>query len=168
LPAAPSVFLIRKALFLSLKNLTKDIPMPTQQTVDIWPFFRGQYKVYVEDATLKDRIAGWQDCRVHCVYYNRQFRVVAWDIIFSSKLYNRVAELCGLPPKQKSPGRVAHGKRLGARAKALGHVGVQNRGDFPIVDFAQIRRNRRVAVAPSMDSRQAKSAPSTADFSSVT
>ena len=125
--------------------------MPTQQMVDIWPFFRGQYKVYVEDAALKDRIAGWQDCRVHCVYHNRQLRVVAWDIIFPSRLYNRVTELCGLPPKKKSPGRVAHGKRLGARAKRLGYVGVHNRGDFPIVNIAQMRRNGRMVTAPSMD-----------------
>lgn len=110
---------------------------PAATTVDIWPFSRGQYKVYVEDTALKDRIAGWQDCRVHCVYHNRRFQVVAWDIIFPSRLYDRVAQLCGLPPKKKSPGRVAHGKRLGAWAKRLGHVGVQNRGDFPIVRIAQ-------------------------------
>lgn len=142
--------------------------MPTQHTVDIWPFFRGQYKVYVEDAALKDRIAGWQDCRVHCVYHNRRFRVVAWDIIFPSRLYDRVAELCGLPSRQKSPGRVAHGKRLGARAKRLGHVGVQNGGDFPIVNIAQTRRNGRMAVAPSIDSRREKSTPLTADFTAAT
>lgn len=124
------------------------------QDTDIWPFFRGQYKVYVEDAALKDRIAGWQDCRVHCVYHNRRFQVVAWDIIFPSRLYDRVAQLCGLPPKKKSPGRVAHGKRLGVRAKRLGHVGAQNRGDFPIVNIAQTRRNGRMAVAPSMDSQR--------------
>ena len=142
--------------------------MSTQHTVDIWPFFRGQYKVYVEDAALKDRIAGWKDCRVHCVYHNRRMRVVAWDIIVPSRLYNRVAELCGLPPKQKSPGRVAHGKRLGARAKRLGYVGVKNRDDFPIVRIAQTRRSEPLAVALSMGSRQAKSAHSTADFTTVT
>ena len=55
-----------------------------------------------------------------------------------------------------------------ARAKRLGYVGVQNRGDFPIVGIAQTRRNGRMAVAPSIDSRQAKSAPLTADFTAAT
>jgi len=128
--------------------------MPTQHTVDIWPFFRGQYKVYVEDAALKDRIAGWQGCRVHCVYHNRRFRVVAWDIIFPSRLYDRVAQLCGLPLKKKSTGRVAHGKRLGARAKALSHVGVPKQGDFPIVDFAQTRQDGHMAELPTMGSQR--------------
>ena len=123
------------------------------QATEIWPFFRGQYKVYVEDAVLKDRIAGWQGCRVHCTYHNRQLRVVAWDIVFPSKLHNRVAELCGLPLRKKSPGRVAHGKRLGTRAKALGHVGIQKQGDFPIVDLAQTRQDGRMAVVPSMRSQ---------------
>ena len=122
-----------------------------QQTQDtgIWPFFRGQYKVYVEDAALKDRIAGWRDCRVHCIYHNRRLQVVAWDIVVPSRLYDRVAQLCGLPLKKKSPGRVAHGKRLGVRAKVLGHVGVQNRGDFPIVDFAQTRQDGHMAELPT-------------------
>ena len=128
--------------------------MPTQQTVEIWPFLRGQYKVYLEDVALKDRIAGWQECRVHCIYHNRRLQVVAWDIIFPSRLYDRVAQLCGLPPRKKSPGRVAHGKRLGAKAKALGHVGAQNRGDFPIVDFAQTRQDGHMAELPTMGSQR--------------
>ena len=120
----------------------------TQDTA-IWPFFRSQYKVYVEDAALKDRIAGWQGCRVHCIYHNPRFRVVAWDIIVPSRLYDRVAQLCGLPPRKKSPGRVAHGKRLGGRAKMLGYVGVQSRGDFPIVNIAQTRRKGQTTSPPS-------------------
>jgi len=127
-------------------NHTEAQSRPRQQTkttIDLWPYFRGTHKVYVEDTALKDRIASWQGCRVHCLYYNRHFTLVAWDIIFPARLYNRVAELCGLPPKKKSPRRVAWGRRLGAQAKALGHIGIPQQGDFAIVDCAQTRPERR-------------------------
>lgn len=125
---------------------------PRQQpkaAVDLWPYFRGTYKVYVEETVLKDRIANWQDCRIHCLYYNRHFTLVAWDIIFPSRLYNRVAQLCGLPPRKKSPKRVAHGKRLGILAMTNGYVGLPKRGDFPIVTITQTRRKGQTTLSSS-------------------
>jgi len=98
---------------------------------ELWPYYRGWYKVYVEDAALRDRIAGWKDCRLSNTYYNRRFRVIAWDLIVPAKLHDRVAELCGLPLRKKAPRRVAHGKRLGARAKARGYLGVTKRVNLP-------------------------------------
>lgn len=67
----------------------------------IWRLSRSLYKVYVEDKTLKDQLAGWKDCRLHCVYFNRHFRVVGWDLIFPSRLYDRIAKLCGLPTRKQ-------------------------------------------------------------------
>ena len=117
-------------------------------TEEIWRYFDA-FKVYTENATLKDRIASWEECRVSNRYYNRQGRLFAWDLIFPRKLYNRVAELCGLPPRKKSPKRVAQGKRLGARARHLGYVGVKQQADFAIVDSAQTRQGGQTILSSS-------------------
>lgn len=102
---------------------------------DIWLFDRGRYKVYVEDRALKDQIAGWRGCTVHGVYFNQRFQVVGWDLLMSSRLYDRVAKLCGLPPRAKSPRRVAQGQRVGALAQARNHLGLPQEGSFSNSQF---------------------------------
>ena len=119
-------------------------------TEEIWPYF-DEFKVYTEKTALKDRIASWEGCRVSNHYYNRECQLIGWDLIVPRRLHDRVAELCGLPLRKKSPGRVAQGKRLGAQAKQLGYVGIQNRGGFPIVDSAQTRRKGQTTPSPSQD-----------------
>lgn len=91
------------------KTHTSDEDAALRNPPVIWRFFTGTYKVYVEDKALKDQIASWQDCKLHCVYFNRRFQVQGWDLAFPSRLYNRVAALCGLPLRKKHPKRVAHG-----------------------------------------------------------
>lgn len=103
---------------------TSDEDAPVRKTPCIWRFFAGTYKVYVEDKALKDQLAGWQDCRLHCVYFNRHFQVVGWDLIFPSRLYSRVARLCGLPSRQKSQKRIANAQQLGLLAKTHNHLGL--------------------------------------------
>jgi len=117
-------------------------------TEEIWHYF-DEFKVYTENPALKDRIASWEGCRVSNLYYSRQGRLFAWDLIFPRRLYDRVADLCGLPLRKKAPGRVAQGKRLGARAKQLGYVGVKQEGDFTIVDSAQTRRKGQTTLSSS-------------------
>jgi len=117
-------------------------------TEEIWRYF-DEFKVYTENPALKDRIASWQGCRVSNRYYTRQGRLFAWDLIFPRRLYDRLAELCGLPLRRKAPGRVAQGKRLGARAKRLGYVGVKQQVGFPIVDSVQTRRKGQTTLASS-------------------
>jgi hypothetical protein len=121
---------------------------PDEAPEEIWPYF-DEFKVYTEHITLKDRIAGWQGCRVSNLYYNRHGRLFAWDLIFPRRLYDRVAELCGLPPRKTSQKRVAQGKRLGARAKALGYVGVKKQADLSIVDSVHTRRKGQTTLASS-------------------
>lgn len=126
-------------------------------TTEIWRYF-DEFKVCTEHATLKDRIASWEGCRVSNRYYNRRGQLFAWDVIFPRRLYDRVAQLCGLPLRKKSPGRVAHGKRLGARAKRFGYVGVKQQGGFPIVDSAQTRRKGQTTLPPSQETASGVSA----------
>ena len=121
---------------------------PTIAAEEIWRYF-DEFKVYTENTALKDRIASWEGCRVSNRYYNRRGQLFAWDLIFPRRLHDRVAELCGLPLRKKAPGRVAQGKRLGARAKRLGYVGVKQQGGFPIVDLAQTRRKGQTTLASS-------------------
>jgi len=85
---------------------TSDEDAAVRKTACIWRLFTGAYKVYVEDKCLKDELVSWQGCKLHCVYFNRRFQVVGWDLVFPARLYNRVARLCGLPRK-KRPSRSA-------------------------------------------------------------
>ncbi|MBI2495753.1 MAG: hypothetical protein HYW10_04215 [Candidatus Omnitrophica bacterium] len=95
-----------------------------RKTPCIWRLFTGTYKVYVEDKALKDQLAGWQGCKLHCVYFNRHFQVQGWDLIFPSRLYDRVAKLCGLPSRRKSQQRIANAQQLGLLAKTHNHLGL--------------------------------------------
>ena len=103
---------------------TLDETKALRKTPVIWRLFTGVYKVYVEDKALKDQVASWQDCRLSCVYFNRHFQVQGWDLIFPSRLYDRVAKRCGVPPRKKHPKRVAQGQQVGAMAKARNHLGL--------------------------------------------
>lgn len=62
-------------------------------------------KVHVQDRVLKDQILAWPGCKLHCVYLNRAFTVVAWDLLVPSALYREVARLCRLSrPSRHSSG----------------------------------------------------------------
>jgi len=87
----------------------------------IWQYGRGLFKVYLDDIKLRDRIAGWEECVLHCRYMYPGGDN-AWDIIFPARLYDRVADLVGLPRKKKNPKRVALGKELGRKAVADDHL----------------------------------------------
>jgi hypothetical protein len=121
---------------------------PNPDTEEIWRYF-DEFKVYMENAKRKDRIASWQGCRVSNLYYNPKGQLIGWDVIFPRRLYDRVAQLCGLPLRQKPPGRVAQGQRLGARATALRNAKCHETGDFPIVDSAQRRQDGQTTPPPS-------------------
>ena len=88
--------------------------------------------MFLEDRDKRNRIASWEGCTIHGHYYypggNR-----AWDIICPTKLYNRVANLLGLPRKKKNPKRVEQGKKLGKRAVENDHLKLKASGeDKPI------------------------------------
>lgn len=81
---------------------------------EIWNFERGFIKVFTSSYEIKTQIARWARAKVSCYYISRDGKK-AWDFILPSKLYNRAAELLGLPMKQKNRNRVEAGKRVGRR-----------------------------------------------------
>ena len=95
---------------------------------EIWPYYRGYYKVYTEDYDVVRKIASWEGCRRSCTYYAQNGRLFGWDLIFPSNLYNKVARLVGLPARPKDPNRVAHGEKLGRLAKENDVLRLQNKG----------------------------------------
>lgn len=79
---------------------------------EIWSYSKGYYKVYLENGNLAKKIAGWRDGQPAGRYFDRKGRHIGWDIIFPSRLYNRVAKLIGMPGRQKNPNRVRQGKKI--------------------------------------------------------
>lgn len=92
---------------------------------EIWPYYRGYYKVYTEDYEAVKKIASWQDCRRSCTYHNPKGQVFGWDLIFPARLYKKVALAVGLPPRGKNSNRVAQGKKLGHLAKEKDFLGIK-------------------------------------------
>jgi len=91
---------------------------------EIWKWYRGYYKVYLEDSELKRRIAGMKGCKEHCKYSHPDGRL-GWDVIFPTKLYNTIAKLASLPLKKKNLNRVQHGRTLGSRAVTENRLGIK-------------------------------------------
>jgi len=73
---------------------------------EIWWYSKGFYKIYTEDYQEKEKIDSWQSCRCSNTYYDQYGKNKAWDLIFPSRLYNRVAKVIGAPPRKKNPLRV--------------------------------------------------------------
>jgi len=96
---------------------------------EIWEWYRGYYKVYLEDSVIKRQITGWGECKEHCYYFHLDGKR-GWDVIFPSKLYNRVAKLVSLPLKQKNLKRVQLGRMLGGRAVAENRLEIKKGYQF--------------------------------------
>jgi hypothetical protein len=78
---------------------------------DIWRYDGQIYKAHCADPALARKIISWKECEASSVYiYPDGHREM--DVLFSAKLYNRAAELLGLPPRDKNPKRIAQGKRM--------------------------------------------------------
>lgn len=82
---------------------------------EIRPYYKGFYKVYTEDYEAMKKIASWQDCKRSVIYSDHSGNVFGWDLIFPSHLYNRVAELVGLPKRMKVRSLVESGKKAAER-----------------------------------------------------
>lgn len=92
----------------------------------IWAYGRGFYKAYVEDYKIKEKLDGYRDCKLSNRYYLPDGKL-GRDYIFPAKLYNRIAGLLQLPPKEKNKNRVLAGKNSKI-------VKVKNGGDFAQVN----------------------------------
>ncbi|KPK42925.1 MAG: hypothetical protein AMJ78_00770 [Omnitrophica WOR_2 bacterium SM23_29] len=76
---------------------------------EIWPYYRGYYKVYTEDYEIVKKLSSWKDCRHSNTYYRNE-KVIGWDMVFPSRFYNKVARLVGLPLGKKNPNRKRQGQ----------------------------------------------------------
>ena len=78
----------------------------------IWQYGRGYYKCYTEDLESAKRIMRWSSVERCSFYYTRSMQIFAYDFVFPTPTYNRVAKALGLPMKSKSIKRVIQGQRL--------------------------------------------------------
>jgi len=95
-----------------LKQIIADSKPDRTVKAEIWSYSKGLCKGYVEDKTLARQIAGWKNCQLCGSYFDKAGRLFGCDIIFPSRLYNRVAELLELPKKLKNLNRVHQGQRI--------------------------------------------------------
>ena len=79
---------------------------------EIWHYGRGYYKGYTEHLDLAKRIMKWSSVESNSIYYTHSMRIFAYDFIFPTRSYNRVARALGLPERKKSAGRIKQGQRL--------------------------------------------------------
>ena len=79
---------------------------------EIWQDGRGFYKGYTEDIKVANRIIRWSSVERGSIYYTPSMRIFAYDFIFPTRSYNRVARALGLPERKKSAGRIKQGQRL--------------------------------------------------------
>lgn len=95
----------------------------------IFKFGDNMYKAHCKDSSLAKKIATWQGCESGSVYHYPDGHK-EMDVIFPGKLYNRVAELLGLPLEKKNPKRVAQGQKMSVMNKKhrfLRNTKLQNR-----------------------------------------
>ena len=79
---------------------------------EIWWYGRGFYKCYIENFDVVKRIMRWGSVE-HCsFYYTRSMQIFAYDFVFPTPTYNRVARALGLPERKKSSARIKQGQRL--------------------------------------------------------
>ena len=78
----------------------------------IWKFGRGFYKGYTENRDVARRIMRWSSVEQCSIYYTPSMRIFAYDFVFATRTYNRIAQVLELPMRRKSPGRVKQGQRV--------------------------------------------------------
>ena len=79
---------------------------------EIWRYGRGYYKSYTENLDVAKRIMRWSSVERSSIYYKPSMRIFAYDFIFPTRTFNRIATALGLPGKRKSPARIKQGQRL--------------------------------------------------------
>ena len=93
--------------------ITKRIKMSSKSKVsEIWWYGRGFYKCYFENLDIAKGIMRWKSVELCSIYYTHSMRIFAYDFVFASRTYNRIAEALELPMKSKSTKRIKQGQRL--------------------------------------------------------
>ena len=79
---------------------------------EIWQYIRGEYRCYMENLEAARRIMRWKSVQKAATHYYPGMRLKAFEFIFPTRSYKRIAEALVLPKKIKSVGRVKQGQRL--------------------------------------------------------
>ena len=79
---------------------------------DIYRYFKGEYWCYTENIEAAKKIMRWKSVKRGATHIYSDGRLKAFELIFPTRTYNRIAETLGLPKKVKSAGRVKSGQRL--------------------------------------------------------
>ncbi|MCH8014966.1 MAG: hypothetical protein IH823_09390 [Candidatus Dadabacteria bacterium] len=86
---------------------------------EIWRYGRGYYKSYTENLDVAKRIMRWSSVERSSIYYTPSMRIFAYDFIFPTRTYNRVARVLGLPDRKKSPSKILQGQKLQLKNQRL-------------------------------------------------
>ena len=81
------------------------------EIAEIWQYGQGYFKAYTEEADIAKRIMRWSSVERCSIYYTASMRIFAYDFVFATRTYNRIAQVLELPMRRKSPGRVKQGQR---------------------------------------------------------
>ncbi len=73
-------------------------------------FQHGEYRIHVADGALRKKLDKYKRLRCINTYYDKQ-GICGWDYILPASLHNRVAQMAGLPLKNKNQNRVVAGQR---------------------------------------------------------
>ena len=79
---------------------------------EIWQYGRGFYKGYTDDLEVAKQIMNWNSVERCSIYYTSSMRIFAYDFIFPTRTYNRVARVLGLPERKKSLSKIKQGQKL--------------------------------------------------------
>ena len=76
---------------------------------EVWKWFDGRFKVHCKGADDARKVLSWKGAEDGGIYHFPD-RHIESDVIIPADLYNRTAELLGLPKREKSVNRVKIGK----------------------------------------------------------
>jgi len=79
---------------------------------DIYRYFKGEYWCYTENIEAARKILRWESVERAATHTYSDGKLKAFEFIFPTQTYDRVAKTLRLPERKKSPGRVKQGQRL--------------------------------------------------------
>jgi len=86
---------------------------------EIWKDGPGRYKGYSEDINVAKRIMNWKSVEPCSIYYTPSMRIFAYDFIFRTRSYDRIAKVLYLPPRKKSTLKILQGQKLQLKNQRL-------------------------------------------------
>ena len=70
----------------------KNVKGANDTEYQLWPYGQDFYKVFVQEEAVRDEILAWDECSLHCRYYNIKGKR-GWDIIFPAKYCKQIERL---------------------------------------------------------------------------